>query len=236
MNILAIGAHPDDLELLCAGTLALYAEAGNMVFMAVATNGNVGTPDLSRDEIRAIRKAEQEASCAVIGAELIWMDFDDEWLFNDRPTRTVFLDAIRRARPDVMFVHAPSDYHPDHRISGQIAEDCRIPAAVRLVETNLPQAPRVPHLFRMDTIGGVEFEPEAYVDITKVIDIKRRMLACHESQVGWLKAIYDLSPVEMMEFIARQRGLVAGCAFAEGFAEVKTYPRTGSQALLPGLA
>jgi LmbE family N-acetylglucosaminyl deacetylase len=236
MNILAIGAHPDDLELLCAGTLALYAEAGHQVFMAVATNGNVGTPDLTRDEIRAIRKAEQEAACAIIGAELIWMDFDDEWLFNDRPTRTVFLDAIRRARPDVMFVHAPTDYHPDHRISGQIAEDCRIPAAVRLVETSLPQAPKVPHLFRMDTIGGVEFEPEAYVDITRVIDIKRRMLACHESQVGWLKAIYDLSPVEMMEFIARQRGLVAGCAFAEGFAEVKTYPRTGSQALLPGLA
>jgi LmbE family N-acetylglucosaminyl deacetylase len=233
MNILAIGAHPDDLEFLCAGTLALYARAGHRVVMAVATNGNVGSPTLSKEEIRAVRKAEQEAACAIIGAELIWMDFDDEWLFNDRQTRTVFLDAYRRADPDVVFVHGPNDYHPDHRVAGQVAEDCRIPAAVRLVETTLPACRKVPHLFRMDTIGSIEFEPEAYVDITSVMDIKRRMLACHESQTAWLQAIYDLTPVEMMESMGRQRGLVAGVRFAEGFAEVKTYPRTGSQALLP---
>lgn len=233
MNILAIGAHPDDLEFLCAGTLALYAKAGHRVVMAVATNGNVGSPTLSREEIRAVRRAEQEAACAIIGAELVWMDFDDEWLFNDRPTRTVFLDAYRRADPDVVFVHAPTDYHPDHRVAGQVAEDCRIPAAVRLVETALPACRKVPHLFRMDTIGSIDFEPEAYVDVTSVIDIKRRMLACHASQSAWLQAIYDLTPVEMMESMGRQRGIVAGVKFAEGFSEVKTYPRTGSQALLP---
>ena len=49
------------------------------------------------------------------------MNFDDEWLFNDRPTRTVFLDAIRRARPDVMFIHSANDYLADHRVAGQIA-------------------------------------------------------------------------------------------------------------------
>ena len=88
----------------------------------------------------------------------------------------------------------------------------------------------------MDTIGGGEVEPEACVEITRGIDIRRRMLACQESQVGWLVAIVDVSPDEMLAFVARRRGLVAGCAFAEGFAEVTTYPRTGSQALLPGLA
>jgi LmbE family N-acetylglucosaminyl deacetylase len=107
MNVLAIGGHPDDIEILCGGTLALYAEQGGKVFMAVATNGNVGTPDLSRDEIARLRHGEQQRSCDVIGAELIWMNFDDEWLFNDRPTRTAFLDAIRRAKPDVMFIRLP---------------------------------------------------------------------------------------------------------------------------------
>ena len=110
MNVLAIGAHPDDIEILCGGTLALYAEQGHKIFMAVATNGNVGTPDLSREEIARVRHEEQKRSCAVIGAELIWMNFDDEWLFNDRPTRTVFLDAIRRANPEVMFIHSANDY------------------------------------------------------------------------------------------------------------------------------
>ena len=102
MNILAIGAHPDDIEVQCAGTLALYAQAGHKVFMAVATNGNVGSPTHSREEIGAIRKQEQINSCALIGAELIWMDFDDEWLFNDRPTRTRFILETSRITPSVV--------------------------------------------------------------------------------------------------------------------------------------
>ena len=99
MNVLAIGAHPDDIEILCAGTLALYKQQGHTVFMAVATDGAVGSPTLSRPETAEMRRREQEKSCAILGAELIWMGFEDEWLFDDRPTRTRFLDAIRQADP-----------------------------------------------------------------------------------------------------------------------------------------
>ena len=88
--------------------------------MAVATNGNVGHPTLGRDEIAEIRHAEARASADLIGAELVWMDFDDEWLFNDRPTRERFIDVIRSARPDVVLAHSPNDYHPDHRNAGQV--------------------------------------------------------------------------------------------------------------------
>jgi LmbE family N-acetylglucosaminyl deacetylase len=236
MNILAIGAHPDDIELQCAGTLALYAAAGHKVFIAVATNGNVGSPTLSREEIAAVRHAEQAASCAMIGAQLIWMDFDDEWLMNDRPTRTRFIDAIREADPDVMFIHGPTDYHPDHRIVGQVAEDARIPASVRLVETSLPYIRKIPHLFYMDNPAGVGFTPEVYVDITATYEMKRRMLLCHQSQDTWLRAIYGdhTSITDMMTDNAKARGLAGGYPYAEGFREVKTYPRTGTYALLPG--
>ncbi|MCY0150166.1 PIG-L family deacetylase [Hoeflea sp. G2-23] len=237
MNILAIGAHPDDIELQCAGTLALYAAQGHKVFMAIATNGNVGSPHLSRDEIGAVRHKEQIASCALIGAELIWMDFDDEWLFNDRPTRTRFIDAIRQADPDVMIIHGRTDYHPDHRVSGQVAEDARIPASVRLVETSLPHINKVPHLFYMDNPVGLEFEPEAYVDISSVIETKRKMLLSHESQDSWIRAVFGehTSITDMMEKNAASRGSAAGVAYAEGFREVKTFPRTGSFGLLPGI-
>lgn len=235
MNILAIGAHPDDIEVLCAGTLALYAEQGHNIFIAVSTNGNVGSPTHSSVEIAAIRHAEQKASCAILGAELIWMDFDDEWLFNDRPTRTVFIDAIRQADPDVVFIHSPTDYHPDHRVAGQVAEDARIPSSVRLVETSLPAIGKVPHMFYMDTVGGVDFEPEYYVDVSSVIEIKRRMLLCHESQDAWIRAVFDdASILDLMEKIGAQRGTTMNCKFAEGFREVRTYPRTGGYALLPG--
>src|SRR5690625_1599587 len=103
MHILAIGAHPDDVELQCGGTLAKYAQRGDHVTIAIATNGNVGSPTLSKDEIAAVRKAEAKRSAEVIGADLIWMDFPDEWLFNDPTTRLRFIDAIREARADVIF-------------------------------------------------------------------------------------------------------------------------------------
>lgn len=236
MNILAIGAHPDDIEMQCAGTLALYAQAGHKVFMAIATNGNVGSPTHTREQIGAIRKQEQLNSCALIGAELIWMDFDDEWLFNNRETRTRFIDAIRQADPDVMFIHGPTDYHPDHRIAGQVAEDARIPASVRLVETSLPYIKKVPHLFYMDNPTGLGFEPEAYVDISSVMALKQNMLRSHVSQDAWIRAVYgdDVSITDIMDKNAAARGSAASVDFAEGFREVKTFPRTGSFALLPG--
>ena len=217
MNVLAIGAHPDDIEILCAGTLALYKQQGHTVFMAVATDGAVGSPTLARPETAEMRRREQEKSCAIFGAELIWMGFEDEWLFDDRPTRTRFLDAIRQADPDVIFVHSPNDYLSDHRISGQIAVDCRIPATIRLVETSLEKITRVPHIFFMDNISGLDFEPEHYVDISSVIETKEVMLKAHESQNSWTREIFDEDLLALMKRHSSFRGLSIGSHFAEGF-------------------
>ena len=82
MRVLAIAAHPDDIEWLCGGTLALCAQRGDEVFIAIATNGNVGTgdPSISSEQIAEIRHKEAIASASIIGAKVIWMNFDDEWL------------------------------------------------------------------------------------------------------------------------------------------------------------
>ena len=77
MNILAIGAHPDDVELNCAGTLAKYAALGHKVFIATATSGNIGSATLPKEEIAAVRKAEAAKSAAIIGAEYLCLDYDD---------------------------------------------------------------------------------------------------------------------------------------------------------------
>tara|TARA_Y100000739_G_C20507411_1_gene417902 strand:+ start:144 stop:869 length:726 start_codon:yes stop_codon:yes gene_type:complete len=233
MNILAIGAHPDDVEFLCAGTLALYASEGHNIYIAVATNGNVGSPTLSKSEIGKIRKNESIESCKKINAKLIWMDFDDEWLFNDKKTRLVFIDAIRESEADIMFIHNVNDYHPDHRNAGQISEDCRIPVSVRLVKTSKPFIKKIPHIFYMDNIGGVAFDPEVYVDVSSVIETKKEMLACHKSQNDWLLDLYDETPTELMLRQSKFRGLNCGYKFAEGFKQIKTYPQTGSFDLLP---
>lgn len=235
MRVLAIGAHPDDLELLCGGTLAKYAKRGDEVFMAVATNGNVGSPTLGKEEIAAVRYEEAKRAAAVIGAHLIWMNFPDEFLFNDRDTRIAFIDAIRQARPDVMFVHGTNDYHPDHRTAGQVAVDARIPATVRLVETAYPYCDRIPHLFVMDNVAGIDFEPEAYVDITDTIETKREMLLKHKSQDTWLKSLYgsDQGILHNMEIWSARRGAEIQTKFAEAFRSIRTYPLTGDNHLLP---
>lgn len=233
MRVLAIGAHPDDVELLCGGTMAHFVREGHEVWFGVATSGNVGSPTLSREEIGEIRHREAEAACAVLGARLIWMGFDDEWLFNDRETRSRFIDCLREARPGLVIAHSPSDYHPDHRVCGQVAIDSRIPAAVRLVETSLPALEEVPRVVMMDTVGKTAFEPEAYVDVSDVLDIKKEMLSCHESQAGWLRAIFGMSYMEFAEAQARARGDEVGVQYAEGFRDVKTYPVASGVEMLP---
>lgn len=226
MNILAIGAHPDDVDLLCGGTLALYAAAGHHISVAIATNGNVGSATLTRDEIAGIRRHEAERSCAVIGADLIWLDFDDEWLFDNRESRTAFIDAYRAARPDVVIAHDVRDYHPDHRIAGQVAADARIPAAVRLVETSLPALDTIPALYTMDTVGHLVSGLDVLVDITDVIDTKIAMLTSHVSQEAWLAHIFDMSYVDFMLQQCAIRGAELGVRYAEAFTRVPTYPPT----------
>lgn len=230
MNILAIGAHPDDVDLLAGGTLARYAAAGHHVTIAVATNGNVGSPTLSAEEIATIRHSEAQAACEVIGADLIWMDFDDEWLFDNRESRTAFIDAYRASRPDIVLVHHAADYHPDHRIAGQIAQDARIPATVRLVRTSLPHIDRAPALYAMDIVGAdtvpglAPGNPSHYVDITPVLDTRLAMSACHASQIEWVEA--SLGRDFVADSLAQNafRGAEIGVAYAEAFSFVPTYP------------
>ena len=234
MKILAIGAHPDDLEFQCGGTLALFAEQGHSITMAIATDGGIGHPTAnSRGEVAEIRRAEAEKSANLIGADLIWMGLEDEWLFNDRQTRTAFIDTYRRASPDLVISHSTTDYHPDHNVTGQVAMDARMPASIRLLETALPATPNVAHFVIMDNQGGINFTPDVYVDISGVHDLKIEMLRCHSSQQGWLDHFFGMEYVSVMESKDRQRGAECGTRYAEGFCELKTFPIMGDASMLP---
>ena len=234
MRILAIAAHPDDVEWQCGGTLALCKERGDEIIIAVATNGNVGTGDplITREMIAATRHEEAKASAAILGAHLIWMDFDDEFLTDNRETRERFIDAIREARPDVMFIHSVLDHHPDHRLAGSIARDARIPASVPLVVTNFPPT-AIPTVFEMDTELGNHFEPEFYVDVTRVMETKTAMLSSHKSQAAWMKHVFGTQFTENMLIQGRFRGAQACTQYAEGFKLLHDWPYTGDARLLP---
>ena len=234
MRILAVGAHPDDIEFMCAGTLAKYAKRGDKVIMAIATNGEVGSTTLSKEEISKIRREEARASASVIGAELIWMDFPDEFLFDDKATRMAFIEMMRKAKPDLVVTHPPDDlYHPDHNTTGKIVNDTGLMGTIPNIKTDSPPCLDTPYLCFGDAVAGVNFLPDEYVDISDVFEIKKQMLSMHKSQESWLKDQYDMTPLEFMEIVAKFRGIQAGCKYAEAFCKVNAWPRITSAHLLP---
>jgi LmbE family N-acetylglucosaminyl deacetylase len=235
MKIMAFGAHPDDIEFLCAGTLAKYAQAGHDVAIAISTNGEVGSPTLTKAEIAAIREAEARASAAVIGAEFYWMGYPDEFLFNNREVRLHYIDVIRQFRPDILICHEKdADYHPDHTTTGQIIWDIHVMVTVPNIETAAPPCAVIPEIYYMDTVAGVNFQPEFYVDISAQWKQKAAMIACHRSQETWMLAQYGVSCVEFGQTQSRLRGFQAGCQYAEGFRKPRFFPgKTQSQGLLP---
>jgi LmbE family N-acetylglucosaminyl deacetylase len=233
MQILAIGAHPDDLEILCGGALARFAARGDAVTMLVMTDGNAGHAEVPAKELAVIREREARAAAAVIGAGFIWLGMPDEFVFNDEPTRRLLLDAIRAARPDLILTHDPEDYHPDHRATSRAVFDASFVMGLPNVETPSPPHPGVAPLYYFDTLAGVGFQPAEYVDISDAFATKQAMLAAHESQVAWLRHHDAIDIQAFMETVARFRGLQCGCEYAEAFRPARAWPRLRAERLLP---
>ncbi|MGH9511418.1 MAG: PIG-L deacetylase family protein [Terriglobales bacterium] len=235
MNVLFVGAHPDDIELFCGGTAALYAKQGHQVFFCVSTNGNVGSATLPQNEIAAIRHKEAQKGAEVIGAKLIWLDFDDEFLLDSRESRLAFIEAFRQCEPEVVICHWRHDYNPDHSISGMIVDECIHMAGIPNITTASPPVPsgKIPHVYFMDTPAGVGFEPEIYVDITETFPTKVKMVAQHVSQNSWMKNIFGYELEAFLEIPAKFRGLQAGCKMAEAFRPSYRWGRTFVDHYLP---
>ncbi len=181
MNILAVGAHPDDLDISCGGTLIRFASAGERVVMCVMTDGRshpVGDPQ----QVAQRRKAEAQKSADLVGAELVWMGFPDGRLFDDMPARLKLIELMMRVQPDLIITHAPDDYHADH-----IATSRLVTGAVQMSwapPADLPGDPLrkpVPVAF-MPPANGINFIPDDYVDISDVWDTKLQMALNHRSQ------------------------------------------------------
>lgn len=222
MNILAIGAHPDDIETSCGGTLAKYAKLGHKVFTATATNGNVGSATLPMDEIAAIRKEEARRAAAVIGAEYICLDYDDEMFFEDKAARLAFINLVRYCKADVILTHNPEDYNPDHELTSKIINDIAVMIPVEKIKTKEPAYDKIPIIAYFEPVNGLGFVPTEYVDITETMEIKMEMCAQHKSQVSWMQDNYKDTMdgkdfFENYRTIAKYRGIQCGVEYAEGF-------------------
>jgi LmbE family N-acetylglucosaminyl deacetylase len=235
MNILCVTAHPDDIEILCAGTLIKYAKQGHQVTMAVFTTGNMGDTRIAPPELAITREKETRAAAAVIGAKVIWAGVEDEHVFPNEEQRRIMIDVLREADPDIILTHSPNDYHPDHRYVSQLVFDSYFQKGLPFIPCQNQPACRFgqAQLYYMDNLGGIGFLPTEYVDITSEFETKKQMLYCHESQFLAMKELANTDMAEMIEVQARFRGLAAGCHYAEGFTRLEAYQRGLTKRVLP---
>lgn len=239
MNILAIGAHPDDVETSCGGTLAKYAKLGHKVFTATATNGNVGSATLPMDEIAKIRKEEARRAAALIGAEYICLDYDDEMFFEDREARIKFIDLVRYCKADVILTHSPKDYNPDHELTSKIITDIPVMIPIAKIKTKNKPYDKIPIIAYFEPVHSLGFNPTEYVDITDTIEIKKAMCNEHKSQITWMQANYkdalkdDANFLDGVEITGKFRGMQCGVQYAEGFCLAQDAYRVVPRRILP---
>jgi len=192
MNVLAIGAHPDDIELGCGGALLAHRRRGDSIAMLVMTTGERGPQD-SRSRIH-----EQEDAAAILGATLFWGGFQDGAVPEGRSTVDAIESVLGDVRAEVIYTHSPKDTHQDHRAVGMAT----LAAARRSQRALLYEAP---------TSQG--FNPTVFVDVAGLVEPKLNLLRAHVSQV--LKnGLVDLEAVEAQ---ARYRGFQARARYAEAF-------------------
>ncbi len=216
-RILAVVAHPDDAEYLCAGTLARAKADGAAIGICVMCKGDKGQPDPPIDDLRAIRREEMTAAAKLLGAELLWAGFGDGELADRAPERNELVELFRRFQPTLVLAHSAADYHADHRAASSLAEAASWFATSAGHQTQSAPLGVQPAVWWMDTVNMTGFEPHFYVDISQHVELKRRMLGCHKSQLV-RGAGGDFSPLEeQMVRQSRSRGSQAGVEAAEAF-------------------
>jgi len=234
LNILAFGSHPDDVEILCAGTLLRYAAAGHRIFVALTTSGNIGSNTIvGREEIARTREAEQLEAAKVYGATVRFLRYNDEGLVDSEQLRRDVLNAMRWADPDVIFTNYPGDRSTDHNVTGTVVSRMMLSLPGRNVPADEPPISKTPSLFYWDTGAGLHFEPEAYVDITDTMDEKLRAVSMHKSQYAWMSTFQSTGFTDHARILAEFRGLAINRPYAEGFRAFRIHGYMPNFKLLP---
>ena len=216
LSVVCVGAHPDDPESGCGGTLARYAAAGHAVKIVYLTRGERGIEGKPLDEAARIRTLEAEAACVALCATPIFFGQIDGATELTRDHVATLTERLAAEKPDVVFAHWPVDTHLDHQIASVLA-------------TRACMTLRTPSLFYYEVNPGSQtsaFQPTVYVDITSVLEKKRAALLAHVSQDGG--GIWRAHHEATAQWRGRELGVVA----AEAFVPLPRGDRAGA---MPGL-
>jgi LmbE family N-acetylglucosaminyl deacetylase len=223
---LAVMAHPDDAEILVAGTLFHLKALGWQLGIITMTSGGCGSTTLTLEETSRIRYAEAKAAADYLGAWYGCAGLMDIEVFTDAESIRRAVELMRQFDPDVVITHSPVDYMVDHEETSRIARSASFALSIPLYQTRqiAPARPiaSTPALYYADLIEGLDpmgqrILPHFYIDITETIEQKLEMLSRHESQRDWLRAHHGID--EYLEQVRRwgaSYGQECGFSYAEG--------------------
>ncbi|NOY07293.1 MAG: PIG-L family deacetylase [Spirochaetes bacterium] len=224
MRILAFGCHPDDVEYMSAGTLALLSERGHDIHIATMAGGEVGSPTLKSREIREKRLKEAESSARIINGTYHFAGGHDLEIEYNHEYRQKSVRIMREVNPDIVFTGPPDDYLIDHEITSKLVRNAAYIASVPLFDCGFPVKPmeKIPYLFYWSPLGLKDIfgkKPEYHfgVDITTVMETKKKMLLCHKSQDEWIRYLNKVSIADNMEELSRKMGLLIDRPYGECF-------------------
>ena len=224
-RVLAVTAHPDDAELLCAGTLARAQRDGAEIGLCIFCRGDKGQSLRQVANLAAVRRKEMAAAAQLLNARLFRGNVADGTLHDSLPNRRKLVEVLRRFRPTLVLAHSPQDYHPDHRAASQLAEAATWFSASRGQATKSPPLEQPPALWWMDTVNRSGFDAGFYIDVSDFVAIKKQMLACHASQLQ-RSADRDFTPLlDLMRSQLAARGAEAGVPAAEAFRQHLAFKR-----------
>lgn len=221
LDILAFGAHPDDVELACSGTLAKHKSLGLKTGVVDLTRGELG----SRGS-KELRDMESASAAKILGLDIREnLKFRDGFFVNDEYHRIKVIEIIRKYRPKIVFTNAPSDRHPDHGRGHQLVNDACFLSGLRKIETNFngeaQEAWRPPQV--MHYIQDRYFKPDIVVDISDFFDVRMQSILAYKSQFYDSKSGEPETYISKPEFLeslkTRQAewGRLIGVNYAEGF-------------------
>jgi LmbE family N-acetylglucosaminyl deacetylase len=209
VNVLAVGAHPDDVELGCGATLARHAHRGDRITILVMTDGGLGSLD------GMSRRSEQLEAARQLGATLRWGGYEDGAVDDGPQAIRVIDEAIAASGADVLYTHTADDTHQDHRATAT---------------ASLAAGRRLTTILQYETPSTRHFDPTVYVDVDETIEAKLAVLRAHMSQVLRGGPV-DLDAIEAQ---ARFRGSQGRVRFAEAFVPVRvTWDLAAPEVLAP---
>lgn len=223
-SAMVVVAHPDDAEFMVAGTVAKWTGAGATVTYVVVTKGDKGSDDpaMTPSQLATVREAEQRAAGAILGVRHFeFMGYEDGYLQPSLELRRDITRLIRMHRPEVVICFDPTNRifsdtyvnHPDHRASGDATIDAVFPSARdRLTFPELLADGLEPHKVAQLWLGA-PLEANHCVDIGDTLDIKRKALLAHPSQLG-------ADVVEFVTEMARGSASGQGFEFGESFRRI----------------